>query len=136
MGGQQNWKTDPVISIITGSRISRVRVDEIEAVEQDGRKLHIMTGEEDFACYASIDSLCEALLNTGCFYQPMKKLLINFDKVTDVIDNEIRFVSGASLIMGRNKVSELKKEFKEYLLGYPNTVIGAGICCVADTDKH
>lgn len=135
MRSEQNWKMDTVISIITGSRISRVRVDEIEAVEQDGRKLHVVTSTDDYACYATIDNLREPLLGVGCFYQPMRKLIINLDKVTDIRENEIHFISGASLIMGRNKAAEMKKRFKEYLMGYPSTVIGTAICCVSDSDN-
>ena len=118
--------SETMINIITGSRITRVKLSDIEVVEQEGRKLHIMTAKEDYPCYASIESVKDQLLLEENFYQPMKKLIINFSKIKEIVDGEIIFASGSSLCMGRNTFIETRKAFKDYIRSYPGMMSAGG----------
>ncbi len=119
---------DTIINIITGSRITRVRVSDIEVVEQEGRKLHIMTANEDYPCYAHIDSIKDQLLEEIGFFQPMKKIIINFSRIKEIADGEIIFMSGSSLCMGRNAFTDTRRAFKEYIMSYSGMMkTGSGI---------
>lgn len=107
-----------VLSIVSGSRAVRVVVDDIEVVEQAGRVLHIITPDDDYTCFESIESIA-SLLEARGFYRSMKKVMINLDKVMEMSGNEITFMSGTTIVMGRNNFLASKKAFKEYMMQYP-----------------
>ena len=105
------------ISIISGSQCARIRIDDIECIEQDGRKLHIVTPERDYALYENMNTIVMSLAERA-FFRPMKGLIINLDHVKDITGSFVNFYSGQSVSMGRNSISKIRSAYKRYLLKY------------------
>lgn len=106
------------ISVISASQCARVRIDDIEAVEQEGRKLHIITASREYSFYENMREIIMILAGRP-FYRPIKGLLINFDHVRDVSGNTITFHSGQIVTMGKNSITRTRAAYKRYLLSYP-----------------
>ena len=117
-GAEEDLGEEVFLSVISNSSLAKIPVSSIEVIEQDGRKLCIMTAEREYECYDKIDNLA-CLLDNRNFYRPMKSLIINFARVLQISDGEITMESGTELLIGRNNYSSTKAAFKKYLLHYP-----------------
>ena len=106
------------ISVISSSQCGRIRIDDIEVIEQEGRKLHIITAEKDYSFYERLSELIPTLIGRA-FYRPIKGLIINFDHVKDITGNTICFHSGQCVTMGKNSITRTRSAYKKYLLRYP-----------------
>lgn len=106
------------ISIISASLCARVEIDQIMVIEQEGRKLHIITPERDYSVYQNIKDIIPVLAGRA-FYRPIKGLIINFDHVRDIIGHDINFYTGQSITLGKNTIAETRKAFKQYLQKFP-----------------
>lgn len=115
---QQEYPATECISIMSNTRYARVPIKDIELIEQESRRLHIITGDDEYICYERIERLSR-LLGEGNFYKAMKSIIVNFDRVKEVTGQEVVFVSGRKLCMGKNNLMKLRKAFKYYLLQYP-----------------
>lgn len=109
---------DEYISVISSAHCGRIRIDDIEVIEQEGRKLHIVTAEKDYAFYQRAADLIPALASRA-FYRPVKGLFINFDQVKDISGPNISFYSGQVVTLGRNSISRTRTAYKRYLMKYP-----------------
>ena len=109
---------DEYISVISSAHCGRIRIDDIEVIEQEGRKLHIVTAEKDYAFYQRAADLIPALASRA-FYRPVKGLFINFDQVKDITGPNISFYSGQVVTLGRNSISRTRTAYKRYLMKYP-----------------
>lgn len=116
--GQNRVMEFDAISIMSSKRCAKVPIKDIEAIEQEGRKLHIITGDDDFTCYEKIDRIAPLLLNKN-FFRPMKSLIVNFDNVKEVSGQEVEFISGQSISMGKNNLTKLRMAYKRFLKNYP-----------------
>ena len=106
------------ISVISASNYAKIRIDDIEVIEQDGRKLHVVTSDKDYSFYGGINTIAESLAERS-FYRPIKKMIINLDHIKDISGYYVNFSSGQSIAMGRNALANTKKAYKRYLLKYP-----------------
>ena len=106
------------ISVISASNCAKIRIDDIELIEQDGRKLHVVTSDKDYSFYGGLNTIAESLADRA-FYRPIKKLIINLDHIRDISGYCINFSSGQSIAMGKNALAATKKAYKRYLLRYP-----------------
>lgn len=106
------------ISVISSSQCGRIRIDDIEVIEQEGRKLHIITAEKDYSFYERLSELIPTLIGRA-FYRPIKGLIINFDHVKDITGNSIAFRSGQSVTLGKNTITKTRTAYKKYLMSYP-----------------
>ena len=106
------------ISVITNKVCARVRIEDIETIEQEGRRMHIFTMFEEFVCYESIERLAPLLVGRT-FYRAKKGLVFNFKKVARIENGEIIMESGRVYALGRNNLIKTRKAYKNYLLGYP-----------------
>lgn len=123
--GHDGMKKPDAISIMSNTRCAKVPIDDIEAIEQEGRRLHIITGMDDYICYERIDKVAPLLINRN-FYRAMKSIIVNFDRVKEVTSQEVIFVSGQSMAMGKNNLSKLRKAYRSFLQSegeYSNTVL-------------
>ena len=64
------------ISVISPNNYARIKIEDIETVEQDGRKLHIKTTEKNYMFYGTISTLAECLAERA-FFRPLKSIIIN-----------------------------------------------------------
>lgn len=106
------------ISVISTNQCAKVKINDIECIEQEGRRLHIITPEKDYTLYENISSLIRSLADRA-FFRPMKGLIINFDHVKDITGGYINFYSGQSVTMGKNSASRTRQAYRKYLKKYP-----------------
>lgn len=106
------------VSIITNKICTRVRIDDIEMIEREGRRIHILTGQDEFICYEKIETLAPLLVNRA-FFRAKSGLIVNFRLVNRLADQEIVFMSGRTCVIGRNNYIKTRAAYKRYLLGYP-----------------
>ena len=106
------------ISVISSNHCARIRISDIEIIEQEGRRLHVVTPERDYSFYGSLNSIVTSLVDRA-FYRTLQSMVINFDHVKDITGGSVNFVSGQSIILGRNAINKTKRAFKKYLMKYP-----------------
>ena len=106
------------ISVISSNQCARIRIDDIELIEQEGRRVHVVTPEKDYTFYESMAAIVKLLANRG-FYRPMKGMIINLDHVKDISGFYVNFYSGQSISMGKNSIGRMRQAYKRYLLRYP-----------------
>ena len=106
------------ISVISSSQCARIEIDQIMVVEQEGRKLHIITPDRDYSVYQNIRDIIPSLAGRA-FYRPIKGLIINLDHVRDISGHDINFYTGQTITLGKNSIGETRKAFKQYLRKYP-----------------
>lgn len=106
------------ISVISSNHCARIRINDIEMIEQDGRRIHIVTAEKDYSFYGSLNSIAVSLADRA-FFRVLKGLIVNFDHVRDISGISLNFNSGQSLTLGRNSISKTRRAYKRYLMKYP-----------------
>ena len=106
------------ISVISPSSCAKIRIDDIEIIEQDGRKLHVITANRDYTFYGMLNTVAETLAERA-FFRPIKSIIINLDHVKDISGYSVNVSSGQSLAMGKNALAVTKKAYKRYLHRYP-----------------
>ncbi len=116
------------ISVISNKVCAQVAIAKIEFIEQEGRKIHIHTDSNDYLCYQSMEKVAVAL-GGRAFYRPMKSLILNFERVARLENQEIVFASGYVFPLGRNNFIKVRQAFKRYLMHYPpfSTLTGARV---------
>ncbi|HHW94452.1 MAG TPA: LytTR family transcriptional regulator [Mogibacterium sp.] len=122
------------ISIVTGSKCAKIKIEDIEIIEQEGRKIHIVTADKDYSLYATMNSIAVHLEGRS-FYRAMKGLIVNFNHVKDIEGFYVNFFSGQCVTMGRNNIAKTKMAFKQYLKQYPPFTSWEAFARVAEKDK-
>ena len=113
-----NYDVAEYISVISSNQCARIKIDDIELIEQEGRRIHVVTPEKDYTFYESMTAIVKLLANRG-FYRPMKGMIINMDHVKDISGFYVNFYSGQSISMGKNSIGRMRQAYKRYLLRYP-----------------
>ncbi len=106
------------ISVISASHCARIRIDDIEVIEQEGRKLHVITADREYCFYENMSAIIMTLAGRA-FYRPIRGLIINFDHVKDISGNAVCFNSGQCVTMGKNSITKTRTAYKKYLMKYP-----------------
>ena len=106
------------ISIISSNKCAKIKIDDIEVIEQEGRKVHVITAAKDYSFYGGLNILAGSLAERA-FYRPIKRLIINLDHVSDINSYSVNFQSGQSVALGKNALLSTKRAYKRYLLRYP-----------------
>ena len=106
------------ISVISANKCVKIKIDDIEVIEQDGRKVHVITAAKDYSFYGGINTIAGSLAERA-FYRPIKRLIINLDHVSDISSYSINFNSGQTVALGKNALLSTKRAYKKYLLRYP-----------------
>lgn len=122
------------LSIITASKCAKIRIEDIEIIEQDGRKIHIVTADRDYSLYSTMNSIA-IYLEGRSFYRAMKGLIVNFDHVKDINGFFVNFYSGQCVTMGRNNIGKAKMAFRQYLKQYPPFTSWEPFSRVAEKEK-
>ena len=106
------------ISVISANNCAKIRIDDIEILEQEGRKIHVITAARDYTFYGGFETIAESLAERA-FFRPIKRIIINLDHVSSITSYSVNFKSGQSVSMGKNGLLNIKRAYKRYLLRYP-----------------
>ena len=106
------------ISVISANQCARIRINDIEMIEQEGRRVHIITAEKDYSFYGDLNGIATSLADRA-FYRVLSGMIVNFDHVKDITGITINFHSGQTVTLGRNAITKTKRAYKRYLMKYP-----------------
>lgn len=106
------------LSVISSTMCARIRIDDIEVIEQEGRKLHVVTAAREYCFYESMSSILMILAGRA-FFRPLRGLIINFDHVRAIEGNTITLHSGQCVNLGKNSTARTRQAYKNYLRKYP-----------------
>lgn len=106
------------ISVISANSYAKIRIDDIEVLEQNGKKIRVITADKSYIFYGTINIIAESLAERA-FFRPLKRMIINLDHVRDISGFSINFNSGQSVSLGKNALLSTKRAYKRYLLRYP-----------------
>ena len=106
------------ISVISANKCAKIKIDDIEVIEQEGRKVHVITAAKDYSFYGNLDTIAGSLAERA-FYRPIKRLIINLDHISDLSSDSINFYSGQTVALGKNALLSTKRAYKRYLMRYP-----------------
>ena len=99
------------ISVISANQCARIKINDIEMIEQEGRRLHVITAEKDYSFYGALNSIAVSLVDRA-FYRVLHSLVVNFDHVKEITGISIKFFSGQSVTLGRNTINKTKRAYK------------------------
>ncbi len=106
------------ISVISANKCAKIKIDDIEVIEQEGRKVHVITAAKDYSFYGGLNTIAGSLAERA-FYRPIKRLIINMDHISDISNYSVNFTSGQSVALGKNALLSTKRAYKRYLMRYP-----------------
>ena len=101
------------IPFVNRSETSKIYIDRIMLIEQELRKINIVTDEGQYSRYGKIAELSEYL--DGRFLRCHNSYIINMDKVVKMREQTIFFENGFSIMMGRDKFLFAKQSFANYM---------------------
>lgn len=101
------------ILIISGAEVARVFVGDIVLVEQEGRKLHVVTSCQEYRYYEKMSKL-EAALD-GRFCPCLKGCYVNLERIVSMKEPEIHFDNGYVFCLGRTNFIKLRQKYKLFL---------------------
>ena len=108
-----------MLSIITAKSCAKIYIDDIEYIEQVGRKIELVTADLKYSVYDNLSSLLPYFRSKG-FYRSMQSLLVNFEQVRNIEEDCVYFQSGNLVSMGRNNICRTRNAFRRYLQQYPS----------------
>ena len=106
------------ISIISANSYAKIRIDDIEVLEQNGKKIRVVTASKSYIFYGTINAIAESLAERA-FFRPLKRMIINLDHISEISGYSIIFGSGQKVTVGKNALLSTKRAYKRYLLRYP-----------------
>ena len=101
------------LPVITKQYSRKVEIKDIIYIEQHQRRLVIVTDDETFVYYESMDDIMHYLDKE--FYRVMKKLTVNMDRIVLIKEQCLLFDSGQCLYLGKENYIKAKQRFTSYL---------------------
>lgn len=106
------------LSVMSGTTMALIKIDDIEYVERRGRRTYIQMEEKRYATTEKIQVIASQF-GERAFFRAMDSLIVNFDRVERMEADGIYFTSGHAFSMGKNNMAKTRKAFKKYLLRFP-----------------
>lgn len=104
---------DKYIPVITRQYSRKINVDDIVYLEQQQRKLAIVTKDQTYVSYQRIENVEKQLDER--FYHTLKKLIVNIEQISAAENQTIVFENGIALQLGREAYIRTKQTYAAYL---------------------
>jgi len=101
------------IRVIKSNLAMKIRVSDVVYIERDRRKLHVVTDNNYYEYYESLNEVVPLLDDRFC--PCLKSCYINMDKIASVRDFLVTFENGETYLLGRDSYYKTKREFTKYL---------------------
>jgi DNA-binding LytR/AlgR family response regulator len=111
MWGEQ--MREEFIPFVNRSETSKIYIENIMLIEQERRKIIILTEDNKYSWYGKIGELSEYLDNR--FLKCHSSYIINMDKVIRMREQTIFFENGYTIMVGRDKFVFAKQLFARYI---------------------
>lgn len=102
------------IPVCNRREVCKVYVKDILYLEQQLRKIRIVTREREHSQYGKVELFSEYLGDS--FFQCRKGLIINLDRVVAMREQTISFENDRILTLGRDNFTAAKQRFSRHLL--------------------
>lgn len=103
------------IPVITKHYSCRVDLDDIIYIQQQQKKLAIVTDDEIYSYYEKIENVLDYLDKR--FFRVMKKLVVNLDKISMVKEQQVHFKNGSDIYLGKDNYVRTKQKYTAYIRG-------------------
>lgn len=103
------------IPVITKQYSCKVHIDDIVYIQQQQKKLAIVTDKQAYFYYEKIENILSFLDER--FFRVMKKLVVNLEKILVVKEQQIHFQNGADIYLGKDNYVRAKQKYTAYLRG-------------------
>lgn len=103
------------LPVITKQYSLKIKTENIVYIQQQQRRLAIVTDDETFMCYENMDNIMSCLDQE--FYRVMKKLTVNLSKIKAAQEQCLIFEGGQKLYLGKENYVRAKQKFAAYLRG-------------------
>ena len=109
------------IPVITKHYSCRVDIDDIIYIQQQQKKLAIVTDDEIYSYYEKIENVLDYLDKR--FFRVMKKLVVNLDKISMVKEQQVHFKNGSDIYLGKDNYVRTKQKYTAYIRGLEKCLI-------------
>ena len=103
------------LPVVNRKNCCKVWLKDVVYVENEGRKLKIVTEDKNFFLYAKISDFNIYFEGDKRFYRCMKGMIVNFEKVDSMKDQIIYFGNGMQYMLGRTNYLKAKQTFVNYM---------------------
>lgn len=100
-------KENKTFSFKVGSQIHKLPVKEIIYFESTGRQIKLISFNETFYFYGTIDSVAEQLSKSR-FIMPHRSYIVNYDNIVSIKKDEIKMYNGDIIPISRLKAKEVR----------------------------
>ena len=101
------------LPIITRKCSTRAKVDDLIMIERTGRKISVTADGNKWTYNGNIQDAWMYLDKR--FYNCLRGCIINFEKVEIMKDNQIIFVNGLRITIGRDNFNRTRQAYNAYL---------------------
>jgi len=116
----QEQKLAPLIVINEGER-SVVQARDVLYLEGAGKYCTVRTTNDTYSSSKTLSQVHE-LLPQHCFYRSHKSYVVNLYSVQSLENSTITLTNGEAVQIGRNKVAEFKRIYKQFVKEYYLTI--------------
>jgi len=103
------------IPVITKKYSCKVGIEDIVYIQQQQKKLAIVTDDETYSYYEKMENVLDYLDRR--FFRIMKRLVVNMDKILMVKEQQIHFQNGDDIYLGKDNYVKAKQKYTAYLRG-------------------
>lgn len=109
----QEMKVKDYIPIITKKYSCKINTDDILYIEQQQRKLTLVTEQGSYSFYERMDNIIGFLDDR--FFRTMKHLTVNLEKILMAREQRIVFQNGETIYLGKENYIRTKQRYVAYL---------------------
>ena len=112
-------RMEKFLPVVNRKDCCKVWLDDVVYIENEGRRLKIVTDEKEFYIYAKLSDLEKYFSGEPCFFSAMKRLVVHFDHVSSMKNQVICFSNGTEYPLGRVNYLKTKQTFVNYMHASP-----------------
>lgn len=109
---------DKFVPVVNRKDCCKVWLEDILYIESEGRRVRIVTENKVYYMYAKLSDLTPYFEGDARFFQCIKGMVVNFDHVFAMEEQEIFFRNGTKYMLGRASFLKTKQTFICYLRNF------------------
>ena len=113
---KQQKLLNPLVVVENGEQ-KTVNAQDIIYLEGDGKYCIVRTTDDPIHSSKTISQVY-SLLPTHCFYRIHKSYVVNMYCISSFKDNTVKLNNGESAVVGRNRISDFKKVYMNFVKDY------------------
>lgn len=112
---QLKMEKEDVVIVKSNEGVQKIRISNLVFAEVIGRNVlyHLHSGKV-IECNEAFSSVCDTLLNYGCFIKPHRSYLVNMQYVDTIENHQITLQTLSSVPIAQGKTREMKQQYLNY----------------------